>query len=61
MCPFLEKSQSLCAAHLTLSNITSAFTHCAGRYEECPAYAELMALLHPERQRDPELVLAAAS
>ncbi|MFP4354120.1 MAG: hypothetical protein ACLFUJ_03270 [Phycisphaerae bacterium] len=53
MCPFLEQSNPLCAAHLTMSNIASAFAHCADKYEHCPVYAQMLL-------RQPEQVLAAA-
>ena len=38
MCPFLDTADPRCGKHLTLSNIVSAFAHCADRYTECPAY-----------------------
>jgi hypothetical protein len=53
MCPFLEESNPLCAAHLTMSNIAEAFAHCADKYEQCPVYAQLLL-------RSGDRVLAAA-
>ncbi len=41
MCPFVNKSDARCAAHLTLQNIASAFTDCAGQHIKCPVYQEL--------------------
>lgn len=43
MCPMLEKSDARCATHLTLANISSAFAHCADRYEQCPIYQQTVA------------------
>ena len=36
-----------------MSNIASAFAHCADKYEHCPIYAQMLL-------RQPEQVLAAA-
>jgi hypothetical protein len=43
VCPFLEKADPRCSAHLNLRNIVRAFAHCAGHYDHCPLYAELHA------------------
>lgn len=43
MCPMLENSDVRCATHLTLANISSAFAHCADRYEQCPIYKRTVA------------------
>ena len=42
MCPFVDKSDVRCAAHMTLRNVLQAFQHCADRYGECPVYAQLV-------------------
>jgi len=39
----LENSDARCATHLTLANISSAFAHCADRYEQCPIYQKAIA------------------
>lgn len=41
LCPYLEKSNSRCSAHLNMWNITQTFAHCAGEYGSCPVYQEL--------------------
>ena len=43
MCPFVEESDSRCAPHWTMREITSAFAHCADRYMRCPVYLEITA------------------
>jgi hypothetical protein len=60
MCPFLDKSNAACAAHLTLSNISSAFAHCADRFTDCPVYAQLI-LQRPVYETDQATVVRAAS
>lgn len=41
MCPLVDKSNSRCATHLTLANLSCAFAHCAGEYDDCPVYKEI--------------------
>ncbi len=60
MCPFLDNSNEACAAHLTMSNILSAFAHCADRFTECPVYAQLI-LQRPIYETDRTTVVRAAS
>jgi len=43
MCPFVDRSDVRCAAHMTLRNVLTAFQHCADRYTECPVYTQLTA------------------
>ncbi|MDY6913040.1 MAG: hypothetical protein SVT52_01085 [Planctomycetota bacterium] len=42
MCPFLDKSDVRCAAHLTLANLATAFAYCADRFADCPVYQALV-------------------
>ena len=61
MCPFLDKSNPRCAAHLTLSNILGAFSHCADRYGECPEFKYVKAqVADDDRRRVPAVLLAAS-
>ena len=41
-CPFLNRSDSRCAEHLSLDNLPFAFEHCCDNYSACPLYAELL-------------------
>ncbi len=41
MCPFVNKTDARCGAHLTLGNLAQAFAHCADCYTDCPIYREL--------------------
>ena len=43
MCPFVDKSDDRCAAHMTLRNVLQAFLHCADRYSDCPVYSQMVA------------------
>jgi hypothetical protein len=61
MCPFVDQSCPACAAHLTMSNIASAFAHCADRYAECPVYAQLVLHQTPRYELDPPAAVRAAS
>jgi len=42
VCPFVDRDDPRCAAHLTLRNLPEAFAHCADRYTTCPVYQELI-------------------
>lgn len=41
MCPYLDESDTRCAAHLTLSNVQSAYEHCVNRFWNCPVYCQI--------------------
>lgn len=64
MCPFVDKADVRCSAHLTFRNLFSAFEHCADRYNCCRVYGELMHELPPggkyEPCRAPQRVLVAS-
>jgi hypothetical protein len=38
MCPLMDLADSRCATHFSLTRLSDAFTHCAGRYQDCPVY-----------------------
>ncbi len=38
MCPFLEQSDSQCAACLSLHRLDDALGLCGDHYEDCPVY-----------------------
>lgn len=61
MCPFVDKSNPRCAAHLTLSNILGAFAHCADRYVECPEFKYVKAQVADNDYRRVPAALLAAS
>ena len=42
MCPFLDRADARCAAHLTFRNVTRALAHCVDCYGDCPIYQELV-------------------
>lgn len=41
MCPYLEKADGRCAAHLTFANLFSAFEHCADTFTACRVFQQL--------------------
>jgi len=42
LCPFIDKSDPRCAAHLNLGNVSHAYGYCADRYQMCLIYQELI-------------------
>jgi hypothetical protein len=58
MCPFVDKSDARCAAHMTLQNVVQAFLHCANRYTECSVYSQLTA--HGAQPDQPAAALAVS-
>ena len=61
MCPFVNKTDVRCAAHLTLKNLNQAFAHCADLYRACPAYKELITNERNHEQAEPSVRFLAAS
>ena len=63
MCPFLDKSDARCAAHLSLASLASAFAHCADRFCDCPVYQALAKepICDDQTNRHADGQLAAAS
>ena len=57
VCPFVDKSESCCAAHLTLEHMAWALAHCASRYRSCSTYQKL---LRDNAANDPSLVKSAS-
>lgn len=51
VCPYLEKANPNCAAHLNMRNLHQAFAHCADRHRRCPVFRELQA--HTQRHDHP--------
>lgn len=43
LCPFIDKADERCAAHLTLRELSHTFAHCASKYAKCLVYQELHA------------------
>jgi len=41
-CPFLNQTDSRCAEHHKLEQLSYAFHYCFGAYLACPVYAELL-------------------
>lgn len=42
-CPFLNREEARCAAHLRVGHLQHAFSRCFGDFEGCPAYGEIRA------------------
>lgn len=38
ICPLMDLADPRCSAHLSLVNLSDAFSHCVGRYQSCPVY-----------------------
>ncbi len=60
MCPFLDRTNTNCAAHLTMNDLNHVFAFCADRFEACPIYLRLTAN-EPKHEQSEELVFLAAS
>jgi len=43
VCPFLDKANVNCAAHLTMGNLNHVFAFCADKFDACPVYQKLLA------------------
>ena len=43
VCPYIDRPDVDCSAHITLQNILHAFAYCANRYAACPIYQKLSA------------------
>jgi hypothetical protein len=41
-CPFVNRSDSRCAEHLTMGGMGYAYDHCFGSFRSCSMYQELM-------------------
>ena len=41
MCPFVNKADRRCSAHMAFSNLFSAYAHCADRYASCRVFEQL--------------------
>ncbi len=61
MCPFIDKTDTQCAEHLTFRNVSHAFAHCAGRYATCPIYHRLSAEENTHDPRESPVRLLVAS
>jgi hypothetical protein len=40
-CPFLDRGDRRCSAHLNLDNLEHALDHCFNRYKACPIHMQL--------------------
>jgi hypothetical protein len=64
MCPFVDKTDVRCSAHLTFRNLFSAFERCAGEFAFCKVYQELLQEKAPcgeyENVRAPGSILFAS-
>jgi hypothetical protein len=52
-CPFLNRTDSRCAAHLCLEDLDYAFRYCFDRYKSCPTYLELLVERRVRRSGEP--------
>jgi hypothetical protein len=59
VCPFVDRPDPRCAAHLSLENISSAFAYCADRYTECPIYRQLLSEGRARESSDTPVRVAA--
>lgn len=59
MCPFLENADARCAGHLTLDRLSAALEHCADRYQQCPAYREILKDVRQDQPARRRLALAS--
>jgi hypothetical protein len=60
VCPFVDRGDARCSAHLTMKNLASAYVHCADRYTLCPIFQELLVDESCERAESAACALAVS-
>lgn len=60
MCPFLDNTNTNCAAHLTMSDLNHMFGFCADRFDACPVYQRILANEPKNEQSETPALLAAS-